>query len=71
MDIELALFIETEGCEGDDILELGDRAYKGLGVHRAASRFLCIDCLAKRFGCTRELIEEKIAYYKSIGCTLF
>ena len=55
------------GCR----LAADERAIYRRLISRAASRFLCIDCLAKRFGCTRELIEEKIAYYKSIGCNLF
>lgn len=40
-------------------------------VNRGAEKFLCTDCLAEYFGCQRSLIEERIAYYKSIGCTLF
>ena len=33
---------------------------------------LCIDCLAKKLGTTRESIEQLIEYYRSTGkCTLF
>lgn len=58
-----------QGC-GKALLSDERAIYRRL-ISRAASRFLCIDCLAQRFGCTRKVIEEKIAYYKSIGCTLF
>lgn len=40
-------------------------------VNRGAETFLCMDCLARYFGCSRELIETRADYYKSIGCTLF
>ncbi len=41
-------------------------------VDRGAEEFLCIDCLAVRFGSTREKIERLIAYYRESGeCTLF
>lgn len=41
-------------------------------VHRGAEEFLCIDCLGKQLGCTREKIERLIQYYRESGeCTLF
>lgn len=40
-------------------------------IYRDAEEFLCIDCLAKELGVTPEVIEEKIRYFKEIGCTLF
>ena len=41
-------------------------------VDRGADEFLCIDCLAVRFGCTRGAIEDLIRYYRESGqCTLF
>lgn len=41
-------------------------------VHRNAATFCCIDCLAKRFGCSRGDIENLIQYYRESGeCTLF
>lgn len=41
-------------------------------VFRGADEFLCIDCLAKNLGCTREAIKKLIAYYRESGnCTLF
>lgn len=41
-------------------------------VFRGAEEFVCIDCLAENFGCTRDAIEKLIAYYRKNGnCTLF
>ncbi len=41
-------------------------------VHRGAEEFLCIDCLGKQLGSTREKIERLIQYYRESGqCTLF
>jgi len=41
-------------------------------VNRGADEFLCIDCLALKFGCDREKIERLIKYYRESGnCTLF
>ncbi len=41
-------------------------------VYRAADEFLCRDCLARQFGCTREKIDDLIRYYRESGeCTLF
>lgn len=40
-------------------------------VSRAATEFLCIDCLAEFFRCDRAVILERIRYYKEMGCTLF
>lgn len=41
-------------------------------VDRNADTFLCIDCLAKGLGCTREDIEGLIEYFRSTGkCSLF
>ncbi len=41
-------------------------------VFRGAEEFWCIDCLAEHFGCTREAVENLIAYYRQSGkCTLF
>ena len=45
--------------------------YKKL-VNRGAERYLCIDCLAEYFKCSRKAIEDKIDYYRKSGeCTLF
>lgn len=40
-------------------------------VNRGAKTYYCIDCMAKMFGVERKDIEEKIIYYKRMGCTLF
>ena len=51
---------------GDDI-----SIYRKL-VTRNADEFYCIDCLAQYYNTTREVIEERIAYYRKSGeCTLF
>lgn len=51
---------------GDDIA-----SYRKL-VTRNADEFFCIDCLAEYYNTTREVIEERIAYYRKSGeCTLF
>ncbi len=31
----------------------------------------CIECSAEYLGVTVQLLEEKIKYYKEMGCTLF
>lgn len=41
-------------------------------VSRDAREFMCMDCLAKRLGCRREDLEERVRYYRESGnCTLF
>lgn len=41
-------------------------------IMRNAEEFLCIDCLASRFECTRADIERLIQHYRDSGeCTLF
>lgn len=41
-------------------------------VNRGADEFLCIDCLAKFFKCTRQDLEKLIEYYRKSGnCGLF
>lgn len=40
-------------------------------VYRDASEFLCKKCLAKEFDISEAEIDKKIAYFKSVGCTLF
>lgn len=33
--------------------------------------FMCLDCFAEYWGCSREDLEIKIAEFKEQGCTLF
>lgn len=40
-------------------------------INRGSTEFLCIDCIAEKFDCTKELLEEKIRQFKKSGCTLF
>ncbi len=40
-------------------------------VNRGAVSFYCVNCLAVRFSVTPEDIRERIAYFRSSGCTLF
>lgn len=38
---------------------------------RNATEFECIECLAKRFNCTIDRLNQKITEFKAQGCTLF
>ncbi len=38
---------------------------------KALTNFLCIDCLAKEFNVSKELLIEKARQFKSTGCLLF
>lgn len=40
-------------------------------INRGAASFLCRSCLAVHFQVTLADIQERIDYFKSIGCTLF
>ena len=40
-------------------------------ISRELDEYLCIDCLSEKFNLSREILERKIEYYKSIGCELF
>ncbi len=40
-------------------------------INRGSTDFLCIDCIAEKFDCSRELLEKKIEQFKAAGCTLF
>jgi len=40
-------------------------------INRGATSFLCIHCLAKEFGVSEELLQEKIMQFRAMGCTLF
>jgi len=40
-------------------------------INRGATEFYCVPCLAKYFDVTPDDIRERIAYFRSTGCTLF
>lgn len=41
-------------------------------ISRTVTDFYCINCLAKKLGCDRKAIDERIEYYRNSGnCTLF
>ena len=40
-------------------------------IYRDAEEYLCIECLAEEMRVLVPALEEKIAYFKEIGCTLF
>lgn len=40
-------------------------------INRGSTEFLCINCIAEKFDCSKELLEEKIKQFKESGCTLF
>ncbi|MDE7324994.1 MAG: hypothetical protein K2N63_01745 [Lachnospiraceae bacterium] len=46
-------------------------AYKKFVNRAAVNYFLCRKCLAEKLDIPLPLLEEKIAYFKSQGCTLF
>lgn len=40
-------------------------------INRGATKHLCITCLAAYFNCSEDLLREKIAHFRQMGCTLF
>lgn len=38
---------------------------------KGADRFMCLGCMAEYLNVPQELLEQKIEYFRSIGCTLF
>ncbi len=40
-------------------------------INRGATAFYCVPCLAKYFEVQPEDIEERIRYFRQMGCTLF
>lgn len=40
-------------------------------INRGTTEFYCVPCLAAWFEVTEQDIRDRIAYYRSIGCTLF
>ena len=39
--------------------------------NRAASEFFCLDCSSVYLNVPKKILEDKLEYYKSMGCTLF
>ena len=40
-------------------------------IHRGATAFYCVPCLAAYFEVPPETIRERIKYFRDMGCTLF
>lgn len=40
-------------------------------INRGSTEFMCIKCLAGKFGVSPERIHEKIEYWRNSGCMLF
>lgn len=64
--------MSEERCKLCGRLLTGDEiaVYKRM-VSRAAERFLCVSCFAKKFGVSEALVYEKIEHFRAMGCTLF
>ena len=53
------------------VLEKDEIALHKRLINRGATQHLCLSCLAKYFSCTEEVLKDKIAYFRQIGCLLF
>lgn len=60
---------ECKEC-GSSLTALDIGATKKL-INKGATEFLCIPCLAKRFGVEESLIHTKIREWREQGCMLF
>ena len=40
-------------------------------VNRGAAEYCCLPCLAEHFQVTEEILRQKMAEFKAMGCTLF
>ena len=40
-------------------------------INRGAQQYQCLSCLAGFFGCSTDLLREKIAQFRRQGCALF
>lgn len=40
-------------------------------INRGATEYMCIVCLARFFEVRPEDIQERIAHFRAMGCTLF
>ena len=58
-----------KGCGGE--LAAIDIALTKKLINRGCETFLCIDCLAKHFKVSREMLLDKAEQFKKQGCLLF
>lgn len=40
-------------------------------INRGATEFFCLHCLAEHFRVSEDVLRQKIAEFKAMGCTLF
>ena len=40
-------------------------------IDREASTYLCIGCMANYFGCTEDVLRDKVRRFREIGCKMF
>ena len=40
-------------------------------IHRGATDFMCLSCLAEFYHCTEELLHTKMEQFRRMGCMLF
>ncbi len=40
-------------------------------IHRGATEFMCLSCLAEYFKCSEELLRQKMEQFRAAGCMLF
>ena len=40
-------------------------------IHRGATEWYCVDCLADYFEVSPQAIRDRITYFRQMGCTLF
>jgi len=52
-------------------LEKDDIAMTKKMVNRGSLEFCCLSCLAEHFQVTEEVLRQKMAEFKAMGCTLF
>ena len=61
-----------ENCaECSRLLEQDEIALTKKLVSRGAESFLCLTCLARKFGVGEDLLKKKIQQFRAMGCTLF
>ena len=40
-------------------------------INRGDDNCMCLSCMSAYFGCSEELLREKIVHYRNQGCALF